>query len=155
MNTDERLKKIAADIEAMNRRLTPRSETYEREFRTVQARVDSVAAQFGDSAPAPLMAETLPQYRRRLVEPYKQHSPAWSRADLSRCPDEVLDVAEKQILADARREALAPTKVPAGTLVERQTRDQAGRLITKFYGDPGAWMDQFKMPGRRLVGVNR
>jgi hypothetical protein len=92
------------------------------------------------------------QYRQRMANAFRRHSPTWKDVDVSVIYGKGFDVAEAQILADAQREALHPTNIPAGTLIERITTDRSGRQISHFFGDPAAWMDQFKAPVRNVVG---
>jgi hypothetical protein len=122
------------------------------EYTKAQAKADSVYAAFGDSAPRYVEGERLNHYRQRLLEPIKKHSPEWRSADLSRMSEDVLRIAEAKIYSDAAREAREPSNVPAGTLVERVERDATGRKISRFYGSPSVWMDQFKSEVRYLTG---
>jgi hypothetical protein len=123
------------------------------EFATVQAKADRVAQAFGDSAERWLDGETLANYTRRLLNRFKAHSPAWKDKDLARVDASVLDIAEAQIYADSMAAAASPTNVPAGQLVERHTRDQTGRSITQFFGDPAATWAPFKQPRRGILSI--
>jgi hypothetical protein len=122
-----------------------------REYVEAQARADRVLRQFGDSAERWQDGESIADYRRRLLEPLKQHSPAWRKVDVPRQED-VLAVAEKQILADAAREAVAPTNLKPGQLVERVTTDPTGRKISRFYGDPEAVWGMFRGETKIVTG---
>jgi len=123
-----------------------------REFQKHQAEADAAYRQLGEpAAPPPLDGEWLPHYRKRLLQPLQQHSPDWKGAELP-SDERVLNIAQKQILEAARHEAVAPTNIPPGQLVERRTRDESGRMISRFYGDPAAWMDQFAGERKRVVG---
>ncbi len=127
---------------------TPLREELRAEYLKHQVRADRVAKQFGDATPPPLAGEGLPQYRRRLLEPLQKHSAAWKGVSLHRADESLLRVAETQILADAQREATAPTNLRPGQLVERIEIDETGRKIRKFYGDPEACWGPFKQPVR-------
>ena len=113
-------------------------------FLEVQAKAERLAHAFGDSAgaPRPLDGETLPEYRRRLIAPYKKHSKDWKDTDLSTLQEQALGVVEAQIRADALEAAAHPTDVPAGVLREIRQRDQTGREIIRFVGsdDAAAWV---------------
>jgi len=122
-----------------------------REYVEAQARADRVLRQFGDSAERWQDGESIADYRRRLLEPLKQHSPAWRKVSVPRQED-VLQVAEQQILADAAREARAPTSIPPGKLVERVTTDVTGRRISRFFGDPEACWGAFKAEPKIVTG---
>ena len=121
-----------------------------------QARADSVACAFGDSAPRPLQGETLLAYRKRLAAGFKAHSAAWKDVDLHAIADSaVLAIAEKQIYADADEAGRHPAAPIDGGLREIIRRDSAGRQISTFVGKPSAWMDQFKSPSRRVININK
>jgi hypothetical protein len=130
-------------------------EGLEREYRRAQSKADAVAQLFGDAAPRWLEGERLSQYRGRLLRPYQKYSPAWRDVPLPSFPsDKALDVVEDQVYAAAKKEAAAPTNVPAGQLVERITTDDTGRRVKKFYGDPEACWGAFKMPSRLVTSWN-
>jgi hypothetical protein len=113
-------------------------------FIAAQQSAEPLAQAFGDSAGAPrwLNGETLEEYRRRLIDPYKKHSRAWKDVALSGVPDQALGIVEEQIRADALQAAQHPANLPAGTLREIQSRDQTGRTITRFVGsdEAAAWL---------------
>ena len=120
-----------------------------------QARADSVFSAFGKSAPRPLNGENVLGYRRRTASQLKQHSPAWSKIDLMKLGEEVLDVATPQIYADALVAAANPVDLPAGQLREIKRKDRTGREISTFVGSMDAWTGMFKAPKRRLAGINK
>lgn len=119
-----------------------------------QARADAVYAQHGAQAPRALAGESLISYRRRLADGVKQHSEAWKGIDLSALPDAALTVAEGSIYADAERAARNPVGLPDGELRPIRSKDETGRIITTWAGSPSAWLDQFRIPRRRLVAFN-
>ncbi|HEY6922803.1 MAG TPA: hypothetical protein VI653_04985 [Steroidobacteraceae bacterium] len=146
---------VMAAIRALESRIPVElSETDRAQFVSAQSRCERVAQAFGDSAGAPrwLSGETLPQYQRRLLGSYKQHSAAWKDKDLTKVDASVLDIAETQIYADAMTAAIRPANVAAGTLIERVETDRTGRKISKFSGDPEACWGPFKQPARRVSG---
>jgi hypothetical protein len=113
-----------------------------------------VYQKFGDVAPRRLDGESAGAYTRRLLEPLKKHHPDWANDPL---PTElpVLNKVKEQILKAAGREAVLPTNIPPGTLIERVTKDAAGREISRFYGDPEACWGEFKIPPKFVIGWNR
>lgn len=130
----------------------PLADAVRREFIRHQAEADEVCRALDmPAAPPPLDGETLPHYRQRVLKPLKKYSEAWRNADLPG-NETVLDVAEKQILAAARREAVAPSSVPPGELVERVTVDSTGRRISRFYGDPAVTWGPFQIPPKLVIG---
>lgn len=116
-----------------------------------QARADSVASQFGQSASRPVPGETPRAYRIRLAGAFKKHSPDWKDIDLAKADDALLTLAEKAIYADAERVASSPATVEPGQLRMRIRMDEAGRRIKEFDGAPDTWMSAFKAPRRGRV----
>lgn len=151
-DAEETRKKIA-DLEArMPKELS--DEDYE-EMADAQAKADSVYSAFGDSAPRPLRGENLLAYRKRLASSLKKHSEAWKAVDLNALPDAAVDIAEKQIYADAVSAASHPIDLPAGSLRSIEKKDSNGQLVRTFVGDPNAWMGDFKTIPMKQVGINK
>jgi hypothetical protein len=101
-------------------------------------------------APPPLERESETAYRRRLAEGLQQHAPNFN---IRHSTGTAFDVLEKQIKADAQREARHPTDIPEGTLREVTRYDQAGRPYQEFYGSPSAWMDDFAHPKQYVRSI--
>lgn len=121
-----------------------------------QARADSVYAAFGDSAPRPLMGESILAYRTRLARKLQPHSKAWAGVNLSAISDSAaIAVAETQIYADAAAAARTPVDLPNGQMQEIVTTDATGRRISTFRGSPKAWMSEFSAPPQQLVKINK
>ncbi|MBV8060477.1 MAG: NUDIX domain-containing protein [Alphaproteobacteria bacterium] len=148
---------VAAGLKAIEARLPKaRSDADFAAMASAQARADSVAHAFGKSAPRPLDGEDLTGYRQRLLSDFQSHSPSWKGAKLTDISDSaVLDIAEKQIYADAMIAANTPGAPSGGGLREVKNRSDAGHSISMFYGDPSAWMSKFKMPTRRVTHINK
>jgi hypothetical protein len=121
------------------------------EFVNAQARAHAVARAFGDSAPPPLVGESLHDYRARLASPYLKHSKALQGANLAKIHDpNAFNAIEDQVYTDAAREAMHPTSFRPGELRAIATPDASGRVITRYVGDPNACWDQFN-PGIRYI----
>jgi colicin import membrane protein len=104
---------------------------------------------FGDKASAPLPTESSLAYRKRLVHRFKQHSPRFANERLDQpLSDASMRAVEDVIYADA---AGAAKENSWGKLVPVEERDAAGRLITRFMGDPDVWMNAFKGVGCRTA----
>jgi hypothetical protein len=104
-------------------------------------------------APPPLEREPNSAYRRRLAEGLQQHAPHCQDFNVRHSTGTAFDTLEKQIKADAQREAVMPSVVPEGTLKEVVSYDAAGRPSRTFWGSPKVWMDEFASPKKRLVGI--
>ena len=105
-----------------------------------RARADHAFTHWGEKASAPVTGERLSEYRRRLLETVKQHAPNYRTKDFRHTPSLMLDVVEERVFHDAAEAAKDPTNIPPNTLRAVSERDEAGRLVTRFYGDPLAWM---------------
>jgi hypothetical protein len=122
-----------------------------------QARCDSVAMLFGESAPRPLAGEPRPAYRLRILEPYKKHSAQWSKVDLGvvAVDEAALSEVERQIYAAATDAAKNPASVPEGTLRMVTTRTDEGHTERRFYGSPSVWLNRNAGNTRAyLTGLN-
>ncbi|HEV2269005.1 MAG TPA: hypothetical protein VGR92_06070 [Steroidobacteraceae bacterium] len=128
-------------------------------FIDTQRTVDEIAQAFGDSAGAPrwMHGESHDDYTRRILTKYKPYSKSWKDVDLTHINGSGLTVATKQIRADAVAAAALP-EFQEGRLIERTSRDQYGRTVTKFYGDARVANAPFSYGGLirrvRLTPVN-
>jgi hypothetical protein len=121
-----------------------------------QSKAERVHQAFGDSAgaPPPVMGESVTDYRIRLLSKYQPLSKAYKDADLSKIGDEkVFASVEDAIYADALAEASNPSTFEAGRLIPIKATDHAGRVITRYKGDPNACWDQFNPPHRLVRRV--
>lgn len=119
-----------------------------------QVRADSVYLALGSQAPRPMQGETPLAYRRRLVKGVQDHSATWKGHDLVAIGDSVFAVAEEQIYNDAHVAAHSPATVSAGTLRQIVKRDETGREIKTFVGDPRAWLAPMMGRTRRVTSIN-
>lgn len=106
-----------------------------------QARFDSAFTAHGSQARAPLLGETLHQYRLENLRALQKHSPDYKDKPLEiiAVNDSLLEMAEAKIIADAIAAARNPTDIPTGTLVMRSRQD-GGHTYNEFYGESAAWM---------------
>jgi hypothetical protein len=109
---------------------------------------------FGDRASPPLAGERPIDYRRRLAARFQKHSERFKETRFDTMDPNTLGVMEDLIYADAVAAAKAPGGASTpGQLIPIQERDSAGRMITRFVGDIGAFMAPFTSPGA-TVRVN-
>lgn len=118
-----------------------------------KARADTVYQQYGERAPEPLSYETPRQYRTRLAGRLQQHSPRCRAIRLDNIDGPVFDEVERVIYEEASARAGAENAA-AGRLIPIQNRDDAGRKVTRFEGDPMAWLGAFIQP-RQTVKIRR
>lgn len=142
--------RIAADIGRLDDRTRgPADGAAVGRLDAIRTRADAVLGLWGERATDPVPWERIEEYRRRCLAAVQKHSPAWKDKDFSRTYFDALDVAEDVVFADARAAAFDPATVPPGQLRAVRERDEAGRLVTRWVGDNGAWMSIFAAPGRR------
>jgi hypothetical protein len=154
---DARHDSLDSRLTKMERRLAPRSNADRAKFAEFQAAADKVFSAFSisDAAPRALDGESFTGYQQRLLSKLKTHSSAWKTVNLYDVRDsKILKLAADQIFADAYQEALHPATPQPGVLRAVEERDQTGRKITRFFGDPEATWGMFKQQPRRLTGIN-
>lgn len=118
-------------------------------LQAAQVRADSVGALFGQRVSEPRLGETPLSYRRRVLRDFQVHSPQLQHAQLDAMNDATLGLVENQVYADAAVAARTAAEAKPGVLTPYVEIDAAGRRITKFYGDPMAWMAPFMTGGSR------
>lgn len=118
-----------------------------------QSRADSVAAMFGDRASAPIPGEKPIDYRKRQLVRFQKHSERFKTSRFDSLDDAMLTPVEDIVYADAVAAAKQPGTSAPGTLVPITTRE-GGRDVTRFNGDPMAWMSTF-MTGGQVGKFNR
>jgi hypothetical protein len=108
------------------------------------------------SAPRYMEGETTESYRKRLATRLQQHAPSLKDINVRDTRGSAFDLIEKQIYAEARREAERPSNIPDGELREMRKLDATGRPFYEFHGRPSTWMDQFSNgTKKRLVGIKQ
>ncbi|HHL7641304.1 TPA: NUDIX domain-containing protein [Citrobacter freundii] len=148
---DSELRQQIADLRS--RIPTELSDEERNEVADAQVKADSVFSCFGKRAPVPLSGEKPLSYRRRLMIQLQEHSPDFKSVDLSSIADSaLLNVAEKQIYADAQKSA--SLSVGPGMLREIKRADATGRQISTFEGDPAATWAPFQSDKRQVTSFN-
>lgn len=105
--------------------------------------------------PPPNQGESINIYRQRLLEPLVGFSPKWRALNVSGFREmaanpTMLRNVEDQVIADSietGKRMLRPGELRC--VVEK---DETGREIKQFYGDPAACWDEFKMPVKYMTG---
>lgn len=148
---DSQLRQEIAELRS--RIPTELSDEERNEVADAQVKADSVFSCFGKRAPVPLSGEKPLAYRRRLMIQLQEHSPDFKSVDLSSIADSaLLNVAEKQIYADAQKSA--SLTVGPGMLREIKRADATGRQISTFEGDPAATWAPFQSGKRQVTSFN-
>lgn len=149
--SDSQLRQEIAELRS--RIPTELSDEERNEVADAQVKADSVFSCFGKRAPVPLSGEKPLSYRRRLMIQLQEHSPDFKSVDLSSIADSaLLNVAEKQIYADAQKSA--SLSVGPGMLREIKRADATGRQISTFEGDPAATWAPFQSGKRQVTSFN-
>jgi hypothetical protein len=118
----------------------------------VQAEAQTVLGLHGRQAPPPLQGEAFTKYDRRLTDVVKQTSPKFRDVVLD-AGSATYPILKREVYEDSRREAMATSDVPEGTLKEVRIIDQSWRSILEYYGSPRAWLKDFSTSKKYLVGV--
>ena len=122
----------------------------ERSMISFQARADDAYRDAGRFAAAPMPLERPAEYRRRLAAGLAEYSPQWAKADISRLPDDVLDIAETDIYRDAKAN-VATHGLRADELKPIAKRENAHDRVD-WVGGPRAWFGRmFERPSNRAV----
>ncbi len=108
------------------------------EMRRVQARANSIMALHGERARDPSLGETPLHYRAALAQELAEHSASYKSANLRGYDAQSVAAAEDVIYNDAVQAARNTAKATPGLLVSERYRDESGRMITRWNGDPMA-----------------
>lgn len=145
-------------LDAVESRLKEPTAEERKAFVAAQGRADSVFHALGDNSGAPrwLQGETLQGYRKRLLGAFKDKSPAWKDVNLDTVTDDVtLGNIEAAVFKDAMDAARRPAQdIGSGQLRMLVERDETGRQIKTFVGDPEACWGAFKHRGKLVTGIN-
>ena len=140
---------LRQEIDALQAKIrslqSPVSETERDALRAAQHRCDSVTALLGMGVSPPGFGETSLAYRRRAAAALQFHSPDLKNTRLDSVDAPTLAALEERIYSDAV--SAARGRDTPGRLHEIKERDPSGRLITRYTGDPMAWMQHFMGQG--------
>jgi len=140
---------LRRQLAAMSAHFVPVTIEERNALAAAQARADGIAGLFGTRALPPIPGEKPIEYRRRLAGEFKQHSTRFKDKSLASLDGDMLGIMEDQIYADAASAARSPDRAGAvGVLIPIREPDEAGRIITRYTGDPLAWMQHFMTGGQ-------
>ena len=120
----------------------------QRELEDAQSRADAAAAYMGERVSSPKLGETALEYRRRLLDALKQHSPQMKNSRFDSLDRAGLEVIEPVIYRDVVQAGKIRAK--PGQLIAVKHRDAAGREITEHYGDIGVFLAPFAHTGMHV-----
>ena len=130
----------------------PRAFDDAEQIAAAHTRADALMQRLGTPTPAPAPGETAERYRQRLLARLQPHSTlAGAALPIGTMTGAVLDQIEGRIYADATATTANPQNIRPGELRAVKERDQSGRLITTYVGDPMAWRNAFTAPGIGVV----
>jgi hypothetical protein len=123
-------------------------------FEAAQIKAQAAADRWSFDVERWTQNEKLTDYRLRLLKPFVKHSPEWRGANLREVARAgALDGVENQIYDSAIRAATSNGTFK-NSLHAVKMRDQSGRDVTKYFGDPEACWGPFKLPARKVTGFN-
>jgi hypothetical protein len=114
------------------------------ELRNIQSRFDHAGSTIGERPNEPAMGQKPIEYRRQLCSQYAKHSDEFKNTRFDFADSAMLDVVEPKVLAQVRQAGYSNVK--PGVMVPERIEDGSGRVITKWHGDPNAWLQFFKSP---------
>jgi hypothetical protein len=148
----ERVARQDALIAELTRAAVPATPEVHARMVSHQMRAEPIFQAFGDSNGAPffLNGESETDYRIRLLDPFKQYSSRYRDSDLSKIADAAVFESVESSIYEAARASLADRgrRFKLGVLNPQHIRDAAGRVITKWNGDPMAAWNAFCPPPR-------
>lgn len=145
------IEELKLKVSELRRRTVQNCPELEAEFQQAQARADRAYRTVGrDGAPPHLLGESLVDYRQRLLRNVQAQSKTWQHAGLPRAQDS-LAVIEQQVYREVENTLTDPSSYQPGELRQVVERDQTGRPITKFYGDPGVTWSPFQPTTLKFV----
>lgn len=121
---------------------------------SARKRADSVYSMLGREMPEWMPGESPTAYRHRLADGLKDTSVSLKKTVMDSLPDDVFNVMEERVYADALEAAKKPAVGQPMRLRPHTYQDETGHNITEYFGDPMAWMSPFMAGGQRLK-VNR
>jgi hypothetical protein len=131
---------LSAQLEELKR---PRDAGTAERMRAAQHRADSVLSYRGERAVEPLPNDTELSYRARLATSVGAHTSEFKTSRFDSCDNNLLTALEDRLYPMAEAQIRNDADGRPGVLVPREEYDESGRRITKFYGDPMAWMQHF------------
>jgi hypothetical protein len=138
------LKSQLAALTASMREVTRQTSAADRDaLAQAQSKFDSVAAMHGERADPPLPGESPLAYRKRNLDRFKKHSAQFKDSRFDSLDTAMLEPIEKIIVDEAVEAARKDSTSGAGLMFAEHYNDDAGRKITKWHGDPMAWMQHF------------
>jgi hypothetical protein len=122
--------------------------------RYYQRLYDDTLQKVGQRAPAPILGQSVNDYRREQLRNMKK---AWLqnhslyRVNMRGLPDEIVPQFEAQVLEAVPIEAFNPLNVPKGEIREVVQIQPNGQKIHNFVGQD-SFVKFMNRPGRRVVG---
>jgi hypothetical protein len=148
-------KRVVADADAERGRDLMRDHLAREKERAgmadAQYKAEQACSAWGGSAAFPMSGETLLAFRRRLLRPWMKYSKEFGEVDVSTLDEPLLTPVENRVYQDAIAASSDPSIGFADQLREVRRKDQSGREMIEFYGEPRVWMQQFAGNRRRVL----
>jgi hypothetical protein len=121
--------------------------------RVYQERYDNALAPWDQRAPAPVLGQSIDDYRRDTLVKIKKLLPRGHelrKVKVYELRNDVIDVLEPQLLKACRTEAYNADSVPPGEMRRVVEVDQGGTKIVRWIGQE-SFVKEMGRPGRRVV----
>lgn len=122
--------------------------------RVYQERYDQAFQPWGVQAPAPVLGESIEDYRCKLAIKAKRLLPEGHKmreVQFRALRNDAFDIFEPQLLKDCRDAAYRADSVPLGQMRRVEEIDGNGNKIVKFIGRQ-SFVRDLMIPGRRVLG---
>jgi hypothetical protein len=132
----------------------------------IQASFDQAFRDLGSMVPAPSSSETPSEYRTRCLYDLAAFSPEWHKLRPHELRDpQLVRIVEPQIREDAKKAATdndfwrrrqahrAQRNGKKPELHERTVKDESGRDVKEYFGDPLVWMQKYMIPPRFVAEI--
>jgi hypothetical protein len=126
--------------------------------RRYQEYFDSALRHVGVRAPAPVLGQSVNDYRRETLRTLKRtmlpQNHNLAQVNCRGLPTDALGAIEPQMIRACVDAANDPSTVPPGEFRQIEERDETGSLrVIRFVG-PESFVKQMGRPGRRVVSFN-
>lgn len=152
---DEEKAKADAEAEEKAKADAEESAKSDSDMNDARVKADSAYVACGKQAPTPFSGENPLNYRKRVLMGMQNHSEKHKDVNIRAIADSAtLSVLEEAIYGEARKSIENEMNNTQGQLHKRVRKDEAGRQITEYTGDPNVWLSAFKTPPRLMNRLN-
>ena len=130
------VKSQQATIAKLQKQMSPVSDADYHKLSAAHHRADAIYSAFNDTAPRPFgSGESLVEYEKRLVLPFKKYHATWKDVDINTLPDNAFHIAKDQIYEAAKDASMSPADLEFGQFrAIPEVNPITGARSTRFVG---------------------